>query len=263
MQDIGPHTNIIGLPITGIFGAIVEGMDLAKPLGKSELNRLRNLLDQYKVLVFRDQHTVGPRELDAFSRYFGAPELERHPTFPHVAGLPAVKVVEANVSQLRNFRDTWHTDGSTREDPRCLTVLQAIDVPRHGRDTLFADMEAAYDELSDPMKAFLESLTALHSWEEYNPGVSPVKHSVIRRHPRTGRKSIYVNRHFTRQIVGLTDRESAAILEYLFSLAHIPEFQLRVTWRPGTIVLWDNERTLHYIVRDYEYPRVMHRCMIF
>src|SRR5581483_11830206 len=131
------------------------------------------------------------------------------------------------------------------------------------RDTLFADMEAAYTELSDPMKACLEALSAVHSWEEYNPGVAPVQHPVIRKHPRTGRKCVYVNRHFTRRILGLTERESAAMLEYLFSLTQIPEYQLRVAWRPGTIVLWDNERTQHYIIRDHKYPRVMHRCMIF
>jgi taurine dioxygenase len=249
--------------MTGYFGATVGGIDLAKPFPGSVLTHLRDLLDEHKVLVFRNQHAVGPRELDAFARCFGLPEAEPHPTFAHVEGLPTVKIVAAEVPERRNVRDTWHTDGSTRPDPRCLTVLQAVDVPRYGRDTLFADMEAAYDELSEAMKAFLAPLTAEHSWEEYNPGVAPVHHPIVRAHPRTGRKSVYVNRHFTRRILGLTDRESTAILAYLFSLAHIPEFQLRVSWQPGSIVLWDNERTQHYIVRDQAYARVMHRCMVF
>lgn len=263
MPDAESQTQLSAEPMTGFFGATVAGINLAKPLAAADTTRLRDLLDEYKVLVFRDQHAVDAYALDAFARGFGSPEAEPHPTFAHIEGLPAVKIVAAEVTERRNVRDTWHTDGSTRPDPRCLTVLQAVDVPRYGRDTLFADMEAAYDELSEAMKAFLAPLRAEHSWEEYNPGMPPVRHPVVRRHPRTGRMSVYVNRHFTRRIEGLTGRESTAILEYLFSLAHIPEFQLRVSWQPGSIVLWDNERTQHYIVRDQAYARVMHRCMIF
>ncbi len=250
-------------PLTGTFGARVEGIDLAHPLARSELELLMEMLRQHKVLVFRDQRGVGPGELLAFSRNFGEPETEEHPTHPNLPDYPGVKVLESNINIRQNVGDTWHTDGATRERTRCITVLQAIDVPSYGRDTLFADMEAAYRGLSGPMQTFLDGMTALHSWGRQKPGAPPVEHPVIHVDPTSGLKSLYVNQLYTQSIVELTADESRALLAFLYMQTHIPEIQLRVSWDPGTIVMWDNERTQHYLVLDQEYRRIMHRCMMF
>jgi taurine dioxygenase len=249
-------------PLTGTFGALVHGADLARS-DAAQADAVAALLDQYKVLVFRDQHAVGPHELLAFSSGFGAPETADHPSHPNYPGLPGVKVLKSDVSQRKYLPDSWHTDGATRERTRCVTVLQAVDIPAYGRDTLFADMEIAYDELSEAMKAFLGPFVAEHSWGPAKPDAPPVAHPLIHTHAATGRKAIYANRLYTRRILGLTDTESRLILEYLLTRTHVPEYQLRVAWAPGTIVMWDNERTQHYLVYDHDYPRVMHRCMMF
>jgi taurine dioxygenase len=249
-------------PLTGTFGALVEGADIALGADATQTRAIAALLNQYKVLVFRDQHEVGPHELHAFSSGFGVPEAD-HPNHPGYPGLPGVRVLKSDVSQRRYLPDSWHTDGATRERTRCVTVLQAVDIPPFGRDTLFADMEIAYDELSDPMKAMLDPLIAEHSWGIAKPDAPPVQHPLIHIHPATGRKAIYANRLYTRRILGLTEPESRLILEYLLTRTHVPEYQLRVSWAPGTIVMWDNERTQHYLVYDQDYPRVMHRCMLF
>ena len=135
-------------------------------------------------------------------------------------------------------------------------------MPPYGRDTMFADMEIAYANLSPPMKTLIDGLTAIHSWGKKMPDAPPVEHPIVYVDPRTGRKSIYVNKVYTRAIKGLRRDESDAILNFLFQQTHVPEHQLRASWKPGTIVVWDNQRTQHYIVQDKPYRRVMHRVMV-
>jgi len=251
-------------PLTGTFGAQINGIDLSVPLGEAGARHIRELLRQYKVLVFRDQFSVGPKELLAFAEHFGVPEAGEHPTHASVPGLPGVKVLHSNAEGLEALNpDSWHTDGSTRKLTRCLSILQAIDIPPFGRDTLFADMEAVYDRLSKPMRTLLDGLTAEHSWKSQKPGAPTVMHPVVLQDEVNGRKALYVNKTYTCSINEMRPDESEAMLQFLYRQTHVPEIQLRVNWKPGSIVMWDNEKTQHYLVFDKAYNRIMHRVMLF
>jgi taurine dioxygenase len=250
-------------PLAGCFGAQVSGVDLSRPLTPDQVEAVGAALYDYRVLVFRDQHGVAPRALERFARYFGAPEVEPHPQHADHPDTPAVKVLHTNSDRIdAPVVESWHTDGATREDTRYLSVLQAIDVPPYGRDTMFADMVSAYDRLSEPMKAIVADLVGINSWGNQKPGAPPVEHPIVFRDRRTGRKSLYANKIYTIGIKGMRPDESQAMLDFLLAQPRIPEFQLRVSWEPGTIVLWDNETTQHYLVLDKAYDRVMHRVMV-
>jgi taurine dioxygenase len=248
-------------PISGYFGADVTGVDLARPLEPDVVTKLSEALGTHKVLVFRDQHDVGPAEQVRLARYFGAHLDGPHPTWEHVEGWPEVAIIASEGTETRDGRN-WHTDGATREVIWYTSILRAVDVPPQGRDTVYADMEAAYDRLSAPMRVFLDGLTAEHSWGAQSPGAPPVRHPLVAVNPRTGRKSLYANRVYTRRIVELRDDESEALLELLFRQALFADFQLRVRWRPGTIVIWDNAATQHHGTIDYVSRRVLHRVMV-
>ena len=282
-QDL-THGNLIATPLTGTFGARVDGIDLGRGLTETEFATVRSLLRRYKVLVFHDQASVGPKELFEFGERFGKPEVAEHVVHPSCPGFPAVKVLVSSGTPKGEIPDqaqhgppipwdSWHTDGSTRaaSDLRWISILQAIEIPPVGRDTLFADMEAAYENLSPPMKAFLSGLRATHlegalffksmgalTLPKMKP---PVDHPVVLRDPVTGRDALYVNRMYTTSILGLRPDESEALLNFLYLQAHRPEYQLRVAWEPKTIVVWENARTQHYLVQDAHYRRVMHRVM--
>jgi len=255
--------NVRVKPITGIFGAAIVGIDLSQPLGPDALTTILKALNRYRVLVFRDQNGVQPRQLLDFATCFGAPEVVEHPSHRDVDGVVGVKVLHSDAIEMAGrVTDSWHTDGATREQPRYISVLQAIDVPDFGRDTMFADMVAAFERLSEPMKAFLEGLEAEHNWGMQKPGSPSVYHPLIATDVNTGAKALYVNRTYTKSIVGLRKDESDHLLEFLVSQARQPELQIRVAWEPGTIVVWNNQLTQHYLVFDRAYPRVMHRVMV-
>ena len=166
------------------------------------------------------------------------------------------------------YENEWHTDGTFRPVPPLATILRAIDVPAVGGDTLFVDMAAAFDNLDDDLRARITSLTAIHDWsigayadkfgdrlEELRALVPPVEHPVVIRHPRTGRPTLFVNRLFTREIVGLDPAESDALLDLLCRHAELPELQTRLHWEPGTVAFWDNVAVQHYGANDY-FPQV-------
>jgi taurine dioxygenase len=247
-------------PITGALGARIGGIDLARRPSSGLVAGIERLIAVHKVLVFRDQHDVGPSELVRFASHFGAPETEPHPDHADVPGEPGAKIVEYDC--MPTVVDQWHTDGATRADRRWLTFLQAVDVPPYGRDTLFADMEAAYEGLSPKLQEFLEGLDTLQSWGRQKPDAAPVVHPAVIANPVTGRKALYVNRVYTTALEGLRPKESHLLLEYLKDLAFYPDYQVRVHWTPGTVTMWDNERTQHYVAQDYEYHRIMHRVMV-
>jgi taurine dioxygenase len=254
-------------PLNGTFGARVIGADFSRELDESVVAALAATIREHKVLVFPDQAGLGPREQLALAQRLGEPEYAKHPTHDDHPDALGVKVLHSTAREHQpgaamSASDTWHTDGATREDTAWLSLLKAVDVPPVGRDTLFADMEAVYERLSPPMREFLGTLDALHSWGAQQPDAPPVQHPVVREDPETGRRWVYVNRLYTRKIVGLTDAESDSLLRYLFELVHAPECQLRVSWTPDTLVMWDNETTQHYLVLDVVYPRVMHRVMV-
>ena len=249
-------------PITGTLGAKVTGVDLLT--GDNELvGEVKAALSRYKVLVIEDQQALDPPTLLSFAESFGVAERAQHPTWDDVPGTVGVKLIHAKNDTIGpDVENSWHTDGATRDNPSWLSFLYAHQVPDYGRDTMFADMEAAYDRLSPPLQEFLEGLTALHSWGRQKPGAPPVEHPVILTDSATGRKTLYVNHGYTRSIVGLRAEESDALLALLLRQTHVPELQLRVNWRPGTLTIWDNKRVQHALVRDRVSDRVLHRVMV-
>ncbi|MGE0233550.1 MAG: TauD/TfdA dioxygenase family protein [Flavobacteriaceae bacterium] len=249
------------LPLTGYIGAEITDVDL-RALTDAEVAAIDQAITDHKVLAFRDQMGVTARQLRDAAARFGEPETAPHYKHRPVDGLPSVLAL---VTDGKGFggvvTDNWHSDRSPESTTDFLSFLQAIEIPPYGRDTMFADMEAAYENLSAPIRAMLEGLTAIHSYPS-DPSKPPVEHPVLKEDPRTGRKTLYVNKVYTRAIKGLRPDESDAILALLFRQAHVPEFQCRMQWRPGTIVAWDNQRTQHYIVQDKAHDRVMHRVMV-
>ena len=260
-QDVAEKVRELTVePITGALGALVGGVSLACPVGPELAAELERLVAIHKVLVFTGQHDVGPSELVRFAAHFGAPETVPHPDHADYPGEPGVKVIEYDC--MPHVVDQWHTDGATRADTRWLSFLQAVDVPPFGRDTLFADMEAAFEGLSPKLQDFLADMDAHQSWGGQKPGAPPVVHPAVVTNPVTGRRALYVNRVYTTALEGLRPKESHLLLEYLKDLAFYPDYQMRVHWKPGTIAMWDNERTQHYVAQDKEYHRIMHRVMV-
>jgi taurine dioxygenase len=249
-------------PLTGIFGARVGNADLSQYDDELVLE-FRENLSKYKVLVVENQSHLSPEQLLRFAEEFGAAERAKHPIWADVHGHVGVKNIHTpDYPTGPDVGDSWHTDGPPREHTQWYSFLQAINVPAYGRDTLFADMTAAYERLSAPMQKFLESLTAMHSWGISDPEADPVEHPVIMVDPDTGAKSLYVNQLYTSHIVGLKREESDLLLTYLYRQTQVPELQLRVGWDTGTLTIWDNEKTQHYLVRDQAADRTMHRVMV-
>jgi taurine dioxygenase len=259
-------------PITGTFGAEISGIDLARDLDPGLVAELKQAFLDYKVLVFPEQHTMTPARHVALGRVFG--ELEIHPFHPNLSEHPEVIVLRTDATG--GPRENWHSDVTFRDTPPLGSILRAIDIPPYGRDTAFADMEAVYDGLSAPMQRLLADLKGVHDWRQVFGNKSaagerprqdggsegdlpPAEHPVVRTHPVTGRKCIYVNPVFTTHLAGMKPGESAALLKLLYEQVHLPEYQLRCRWAPGTLALWDNRCVQHALVFDKLYPRVMHR----
>ncbi|OPC77335.1 hypothetical protein B4N89_43225 [Embleya scabrispora] len=255
-------------PLTPAIGAEIAGIDLNRDLGADAYAGLADALHTHQVLFFRDQDISARRQRD-FAAGFG--ELQRFPFGePPEADLPEVMVLatDGDGPKVSNA-DIWHSDATFLARPPMGTMLRAVSLPPLGGDTLWADMESAYTALSAPMRALLDGLTAEHDVTKSRShrggdtqALPPVVHPVVRTHPVTGRRCLYVNRIFTTRIVELDERENELLLPYLFDHVTRPEFQVRFTWRPGDIALWDNRGTQHYAVYDYRGPRVMHRIVI-
>jgi taurine dioxygenase len=256
------------VPLSPMIGAEIEGIDLRQPLGTETLSGLRAALLDRKVLFFRDQDITTEQHLD-FARAFGP--LEVHPFAPHKPGYPEVLAITHDETN-KGKENTWHSDVTWRLEPSLGSVLRALEVPPVGGDTLFADMYAAYEGLSTEVKAKIEGRTAIHDFEyfrkgmkkfgvsdekieEFNRKYPKAEHPVIRTHPETGRKGIYVNRGFTQYIVDMDREESDQLLKHLYAQASIPEYQCRFRWRANSIAFWDNRACQHYAVSDY-FPAV-------
>ena len=248
------------------LGAEVRGLDLKVPMDRAMFAAFEAALIEHKVLVLREQHMTTAQHV-ALSRQFG--ELEVHPMRPQ-GEFPEILVLDNHKDNPVLSTDVWHSDTTFRKNPTKYTILRCQIMPRLGGDTLWADMETAYQGLSEPFRRMLDGLRAVHDFanfrvlfkntdedraklrrmEELFPNPS---HPVVRTHPATGRKSIYVNPQFTLRIEGLEPIESRALLDVLFAQAQVPEYQFRLRWAPGTIVFWDNRSTQHYAANDY-YP---------
>lgn len=256
--------SLVLTPLTPTIGVEVEGVDLSRPLSPAEVRALRQALLDWKVLFFRGQEIDTDQHL-AFARCFG--ELEVHPFAPQKPGYPEVLAITHD-RESRGRENTWHSDVTWRLEPSLGSVLRALEIPPVGGDTLFADMYAAYDGLSEAVKAKIEGRTAMHDFAHFRLGLKKrgkteaeieafnrqypmAEHPVVRTHPETGRKAIYVNAAFTQYIVGMERDESDALLAHLYAQAAIPEYQCRFRWEPGSIAFWDNRASQHYAASDY------------
>ena len=260
VDDATPYESITIDKLTPIIGAEIGGVDLSGPLPNHQMAEIHRALAENSVIFFRDQHLTPEQHL-GFGRNFGA--LHIHPAAPHAPGHPELMIIRADKDSPRANGEGWHSDVSCDPEPPMGSILYIKECPPRGGDTLFASMHAAYEALSDRMKAYLHGLTAVHDGEESyrgtykNLGVEdkPVypraEHPVIRTHPVTGRKALYVNRGFTKRIVGVPRDESAAILSYLYDHAENPLFQCRFRWSENAVAFWDNRCVQHRAMWDY------------
>jgi taurine dioxygenase len=258
-DDAGPYDTITIEKLTPIIGAEIDGIDLSQPLGNRQIDELHRALAENLVIFFRDQQLSEDQHL-AFGRLFG--ELHIHPAAPSVAGKPELMIIHADKDSPRANGEGWHSDVSCDTAPPMGSILYIRKCPPYGGDTLFASMYAAYDALSDRMKAYLDGLTAEHSGDHYrgqyaNYGIADkaeyprAEHPVVRTHPVTGKKALYVNKGFTRRIIGIPLDESEGILNYLYEHMANPLFQCRFRWQENSIAFWDNRCVQHHAMWDY------------
>ena len=251
--------------LTPYVGGVVGGVDLSQPLDESTFKQVHDALIDNGVIFFRDQHLT-PEQQKAFGRRFG--ELHIHPAAPkEVPEHPEILVIHADESSKHVAGENWHSDVSCDPEPPMGSILYMHELPAVGGDTLFASMYAAYEALSEPMKRFLEPLTARHEGEHVYRGRYGVddagktfpaaEHPVIRTHPVSGRKALFVNGGFTRRIVQLSRSESDAVLQFLYRHVETPEFHCRFRWQVNSVAFWDNRCVQHHAMWDY-YPQRRH-----
>ncbi len=266
-----PYTRFDVRPKSPTIGAEIVGADLAT-LDDETFADLHRALLEWKVLFFRDTG-LDPESHAALGARWG--ELEHHPFLTNRDDQPIVVRFEKG-EQQSGYENVWHSDVSWRAVPSLGSLLRAVEVPETGGDTLWADMGAAYDCLTDDVKAQIEGLDAVHDWidtfgalmsdeerEAIRQDFPPSVHPVVRTHPETGRKTIYVNGIFTTHLVGLDPVEGDRLLEHLCRQADYPEYQCRWTWSPGDLAIWDNRATQHYATSDYApQRRVMERITV-
>ena len=255
-----PYETIRVEKLTPIIGAEIAGVDLSRPLSPAQGDELHRALAENLVIFFRDQE-ITPAQHLAFGRLFG--DLHLHPAAPHVEGVPELMIIRADRDSRRANGEDWHTDVSCDTEPPMGSILRITECPPEGGDTLFASMYAAYDALSDRMKAYLDGLSAVHDGEHVYRGTYAglgvqdkasypcSEHPVVRTHPVTGRKALYVNRIFTTRIAGLPQDESGAVLAFLLAHAENPLWQCRFRWRANSIAFWDNRCAQHRAMWDY------------
>ncbi|MBI1321256.1 MAG: taurine dioxygenase [Candidatus Hydrogenedens sp.] len=268
-------------PITAAMGAEISGVDLSKPLSEKQAAEIKQALQTFLVLTFKDQDLTPERHVN-LAKYFGSPEV--HPIVQGMEGYPEIIKVIKNPGETTQFGDSWHSDNSFFESPTTATILHAQEVPPVGGDTLFSNMYLAYDHLSEGMQKLIDPLVAIHSASDaYNPvklahkyrGEAAMKynysdvveqqveHPMVCTHPETGRKFLYVNRMFTVTIKGMTPKESKPLLDFLTEHALQPEFQCRIRWSDKAVTMWENRTTMHYAMNDYyQYRRIMHRITV-
>lgn len=273
MQDSRRPIDVLAqaTPITPAIGVEISGIDLSLSLSESVQGFLRELLAQHAVISIRDQ-TLTPEQQVALAKVFGEPVSDPHPKFGSVEGHSEVSVVVNDEDNPPDI-NVWHTDLTFRAEPGKACVLYCRELPDAGGDTLWASSAAAWDGLAAPLQAMLESLEAVHRIPVEGYSVEQIAtlqnrehevvHPIVRVHESTGRRCLFVNSVYTREILGLGRSESGHLLNLLFEHLARPEYQMRYRWRPGSVVIWDNLQTQHYAVADY-YPhrRVMHRVAL-
>lgn len=269
-------------PMAGALGAEIAGVGVSETLDAETLAALRAAIVDAGVVVLRDQKLTREAQL-AFARRLGEPEV--HPIANGMADHPEIIRVLKPKGESAFFGTSWHTDNSFFAKPTSFTVLYGETIPPVGGDTVYASMERAYETLSEPLRRFLAPLRAIHSASSaYDPRTTgdakykgeaaitytfsdaiwaEVEHPVVRTHPESGRKSLYVNPMFTQRIVGLERHESDAILRLLYAHQQRIELQCRLRWAPGSLAIWDNRSVQHYAIDDYaDFERVLYRVTV-
>ncbi len=261
-------TEITLTPMSPTIGAVIGGVDLRRDLSDETVDAIRAALLAWKVVFFRDQDITTEQHL-AFARRFG--ELEVHPFAPQKPGHPEVLAITHDADSP-GFENIWHSDVTWRAQPSLGSVLRLVEGPTIGGDTVFADMYAAFDGLPQPVRDRVEGEVARHDFpnfrarmrrkgatqdelDQFDRVYANPHHPVIRTHPETGRRAIYVNAAFTQEIVGMDPTTSAELLQILYRQASVPEYQVRFGWEPNSIAFWDNRSCQHYAVSDY-WPNV-------
>ena len=265
------------LKAAGALGAHVSGVALSEIADSDAVYaQVRQAIVEHEVLFFRDQDRT-PQVFASFAKRFG--EVLGHPAYVTVAGADDVQILESTPDNPSKI-EVWHSDMTFMPMPPSFTLLQGQIIPAHGGDTLWASATAAYDGLSAKMRGFLDGLVAVHDFRQgfreslAEPGGSerladaiaanpPVEHPLIRTHPESGRKGIYVNALFTSHIKDLKPRESEQLLNFLYRHIVTEEYTVRLNWQPGTVAIWDNRSTQHKPINDFlPQHRLMHRVTI-
>ncbi|MFK7668480.1 MULTISPECIES: taurine dioxygenase [Pseudomonas] len=265
-------------PLSAALGAQIEGVDLTQPLSIEQREAIEQALLTHHVIFFRNQ-SINPQQQARFAANFG--DLHIHPIYPNIPEQPEVLVLDTAVTDVRD-NAVWHTDVTFLPTPALGAVLSAKQLPAFGGDTLWASGIAAFEGLSGPLQRLLDGLTATHDftksfplerfgstpedfarWDQTRKNNPPLSHPVIRTHPVSGRKALFVNEGFTTRINELSEAESEALLKLLFAHATRPEYTIRWRWQENDVAFWDNRVTQHYAVDDYRpNRRVMHRATI-
>jgi taurine dioxygenase len=264
-------------PIAGALGAEISGVDLSAYLADATISAIRRAWLDHLVIFFRGQE-LPPERLLAFARHFG--EVVEYPFIKGIEGFPMITPVVKLEHERVNFGGLWHSDTTYLEHPPMGTMLIAREVPPHGGDTLFANMYLAYETLSPGMRRLLDGLIVVNSSakadvtktreDRLRDGAKPdarheheALHPVVRTHPETGKKALYVNPGHTVRFTDMTEAESAPMLNYLFTHQQRPEFTCRFRWEVGSLAFWDNRCAQHNPINDYHgWRRIMHRVTL-
>jgi taurine dioxygenase len=264
-------------PMQAALGAEIEGVDLSQGISPAVINEIKRAFLEYQVICFRDQ-TLTPAQHLKFASYFG--EIDTYPFAEHIPDYPGVVAIVKEPQTELNFGGVWHSDSPYLEKPPMGTVLYGVEIPENGGDTLFASMYEAYESLSSGMKKMLAEQTGVfsaccvHMNEDLKLGdvirkknvelaMAEQLHPMVRTHPETGRKSVFISRVHVQRFSDMTEMESAPILDSLASIVTQPQFTMRLQWRKGTVVVWDNRCVQHYALNDYPgRRREVHRVVI-
>ena len=268
-SDGDPYSRITVTRTTPNTGALISGVQLGD-IDDETFGEIRRALNEHCVVFFRDQELTVEQHI-AFGRRFG--ELDVHPAAANATGHAEILVISADENSDRANGEAWHSDVSCQPEPPAQSILHMHEVPPTGGDTLFANMFAAYEALSDPMKRYLDGMVAVHDGEHIyrglytgvadKPAYPRAKHPIVRTHPESGRKGLFVNRSFTTHIVGVPRDESDAVLGYLYDHIEHPNFQVRFQWEPNSLAMWDNRSAQHRAIWDYwPHRRYGHRVTV-
>lgn len=260
-------------PAGRTMGAEIRGIDLAQEVDQAAVLALEAALIRYKVIFIRGQNITSERHVE-IGKWFG--KLEVHPFRPQ-GKLPELVKLDNHKDNPVLSTDVWHSDTTFRRCPNKYSILRCLRIPATGGDTLWADMAAAYEGLSPRFRDLINGLSAVHDFKNFRVLYKDQKdelrrmedlypnpvHPVVRTHPISGQKIVYVNAQFTVNILGLGGGEDKVILDMLLTLPKVPEYQFRLKWQPGTVAFWDNTATQHYAANDY-YPerRTMERVAV-